>query len=104
MFHPSRNLVQTATAAGDHPLTFPLWGAMGGAATMGLGLATAQPDKRVMVMTGDGDAGSPPHMSEAMAREIPNAQLKIFERQQHMMLVLDGDHVSQVMSEFLDSL
>lgn len=57
-----------------------------------------------LVMTGDGDAGSPPHMSEAMAREIPNAQLKIFERQQHMMLVLDGDHVSQVMSEFLDSL
>ena len=44
-----------ATAAGDHPLTFPLWGAMGGAATMGLGLATAQPDKRVMVMTGDGE-------------------------------------------------
>ncbi|MEK9671316.1 MAG: thiamine pyrophosphate-dependent enzyme [Rhodospirillaceae bacterium] len=44
-----------ATAASDHPLTFPLWGAMGGAATMGLGLAIAQPAKRVMVMTGDGE-------------------------------------------------
>ena len=31
-----------ATAAGDHPLTFPLWGAMGGAVIMGLGLALAQ--------------------------------------------------------------
>jgi len=57
-----------------------------------------------LVMTGDGDAGSPPHMSEAMAREIPNAQLKIFQRQQHMMLVLDADHVSRTMREFLDAL
>ena len=29
------------TAAGDDPLTFPLWGAMGGAAMIGLGLALA---------------------------------------------------------------
>ena len=57
-----------------------------------------------LVVTGDGDAGSPPHMSEAMAREIPNARLNIFERQQHMMLVLDADHVSRVMREFVESL
>lgn len=44
-----------ATAAGDSPLTFPLWGAMGGALPMGLGLALAQPSKRVLVLTGDGD-------------------------------------------------
>ncbi len=43
------------TAVGDHPLTFPLWGAMGGAAMVGLGLALAQPDKRVLVVTGDGE-------------------------------------------------
>ena len=43
------------TAAGDSPLNFPLWGAMGGAAIMGLGLALAQPDRRVLVITGDGD-------------------------------------------------
>jgi thiamine pyrophosphate-dependent acetolactate synthase large subunit-like protein len=42
-------------AAGDHPLTFPLWGAMGGAAMMGLGLALARPDRRVLVVTGDGE-------------------------------------------------
>jgi len=44
-----------ATAAGDHALTFPLWGAMGGAAMIGLGLALAQPRRRVLVVTGDGD-------------------------------------------------
>jgi thiamine pyrophosphate-dependent acetolactate synthase large subunit-like protein len=44
-----------ATAAGDHPLTFPLWGAMGGAAMIGLGLALARPARRVLVVTGDGE-------------------------------------------------
>jgi thiamine pyrophosphate-dependent acetolactate synthase large subunit-like protein len=43
------------TAAGDHPLNFPLWGAMGGAAALGLGLALAQPDRRVLVISGDGE-------------------------------------------------
>jgi len=43
------------TAAGDSPLTFPLWGAMGQAAMMGLGLALAQPKRRVLVVTGDGE-------------------------------------------------
>jgi len=44
-----------ATEAGDHPLTFPLWGGMGGAVMIGLGLATAQPTRRVLVITGDGE-------------------------------------------------
>ena len=42
-------------AAGDHPLTFPLWGAMGSACMVGLGLALAQPGRRVLVVTGDGE-------------------------------------------------
>jgi thiamine pyrophosphate-dependent acetolactate synthase large subunit-like protein len=42
-------------AAGDHPLNFYLWGAMGGTAMIGLGLALAQPERRVVVLTGDGD-------------------------------------------------
>jgi thiamine pyrophosphate-dependent acetolactate synthase large subunit-like protein len=43
-------------ACGDHPLNFYLWGAMGGAAMIGLGLALAQPARRVLVLTGDGEA------------------------------------------------
>jgi thiamine pyrophosphate-dependent acetolactate synthase large subunit-like protein len=42
-------------AAGDNDRNFYLWGAMGGAAMIGLGLALAQPDKRVAVITGDGE-------------------------------------------------
>ena len=43
------------TEAGDHPLNFGTWGAMGGAAMIGLGLAIAQPTRRVLVITGDGE-------------------------------------------------
>ena len=43
------------TAAGDRAQNFPLWGAMGGAVPLGLGLALAQPSRRVLVITGDGE-------------------------------------------------
>ncbi|HYX02459.1 MAG TPA: thiamine pyrophosphate-dependent enzyme [Reyranella sp.] len=43
------------TEAGDRPLNMPLWGGMGAPVGIGLGLALAQPAKRVLVITGDGD-------------------------------------------------
>jgi thiamine pyrophosphate-dependent acetolactate synthase large subunit-like protein len=43
------------TAIGDCSANLPLWGGMGGAAMVGLGLALAQPGRRVLVITGDGD-------------------------------------------------
>ena len=42
-------------AVGDHDANYYLWGAMGGAALVGLGLALAQPSRRVLVVTGDGE-------------------------------------------------
>lgn len=42
-------------AAGDHDGNFYLWGAMGGAALVGLGIAQAQPGRPVAVVTGDGE-------------------------------------------------
>ncbi len=42
-------------AAGDHDANFYLWGAMGGAAMIGLGFALARPDLRIAVITGDGE-------------------------------------------------
>jgi thiamine pyrophosphate-dependent acetolactate synthase large subunit-like protein len=41
--------------AGEHPGNFYLWGAMGGAAMVGLGIALAQPKRPVAVITGDGE-------------------------------------------------
>jgi len=40
---------------GDAPNSFQFGGAMGGAVATALGLALAQPDKRVLCVTGDGD-------------------------------------------------
>ena len=41
--------------SGDAPHVFALAGAMGSATSMGLGLALARPDHRVLVVTGDGE-------------------------------------------------
>jgi thiamine pyrophosphate-dependent acetolactate synthase large subunit-like protein len=41
--------------AGDYDENYYLWGAMGGAALIGLGLAQAQRQRRVFVITGDGE-------------------------------------------------
>ena len=42
-------------AAGDTEANYYLWGAMGSAALIGLGLAQAQPDRNMLVITGDGE-------------------------------------------------
>jgi thiamine pyrophosphate-dependent acetolactate synthase large subunit-like protein len=42
-------------AAGERATNFHLWGAMGGAVPLALGLALAQPDRSVLVITGDGE-------------------------------------------------
>jgi thiamine pyrophosphate-dependent acetolactate synthase large subunit-like protein len=42
-------------AAGDHAANYDLWGAMGSASLVGFGLAQAQPSRRVLVITGDGE-------------------------------------------------
>ena len=42
-------------AAGDSPLNFYFWGAMGGGAMLGLGVALARPNRRVLVVTGDAE-------------------------------------------------
>jgi hypothetical protein len=48
--HPAYDLF----AAGDRPRNFYTWGSMGLASSVGLGLALARPDVRVIVLDGDG--------------------------------------------------
>jgi len=75
-----------AAAAGDTSLNFYLWGGMGGAAAMGLGLALAQPDRPVCVLTGDGEMLMGVGSLSTIARKTP-ANLTI--------LVLDNGHYGE---------
>ena len=49
------NAAQDTAAAGDHDNNFYLFGIMGGAAMVALGVALTQPKRRVLVVTGDGE-------------------------------------------------
>src|SRR5258708_3355209 len=71
-------------ACGDHPLNFYLWGAMGSAAMIGLGLALAQPALRVLVLTGDGEAlmglGS---LATIGVKQPPNLVIVVLDNQHY---------------------
>lgn len=49
---PSKDV---GAVTGDGPHVFAMAGAMGAAVSIGLGLALAQPERRVLVVTGDGE-------------------------------------------------
>ena len=65
---------------------FYLWGAMGGAVMIGLGLAIAEPDQQVVVITGDGEALMGVGALAAITAQKPN-NLNI--------IVLDNEHFSE---------
>jgi thiamine pyrophosphate-dependent acetolactate synthase large subunit-like protein len=71
-------------ACGDSPRDFPLWGAMGGAAMVGLGLALARPDLPVLVLTGDGEMlmglGS---LATIAAQRPPNLRIVVLDNEQY---------------------
>lgn len=72
-----------AGAAGDRDLNFYLWGAMGGALMIGLGLAIARPERRVLVITGDGEMlmgmGS---LATVAAAKRPNLSIAVLDNGQ----------------------
>ena len=74
------------TAAGDHDLSFPLWGAMGGAVSIGIGLAISQPKHRVLVITGDGE------MLMGMGSLATAARLDLVNLS---ICVLDNEHYAE---------
>jgi thiamine pyrophosphate-dependent acetolactate synthase large subunit-like protein len=69
-------------ASGDDPLNFYLWGTMGAAAMVGLGLALARTDRRVAVFTGDGEIlmglGS---LATIGAKQPPNLTIVVLDNQ-----------------------
>ncbi|HEY1799135.1 MAG TPA: thiamine pyrophosphate-dependent enzyme [Stellaceae bacterium] len=69
-----------AASVGDDPRNFYLWGAMGAATMIGLGLAIARPDRRVLVVTGDGEVlmglGA---LATIGQRRPPNLAISVFD-------------------------
>ena len=72
------------TAAGDRDTFFPLWGAMGGAVPIGLGLAIAQPTRRVVVATGDGEMLMGVGSLATVAMQMPkNLAILVFDNERY---------------------
>ncbi len=85
------------TAAGDGPRIFPLWGAMGGAVAMGLGLALAQPNKRVLVATGDGEALMGIGALATVAVKAPkNLAICVFDNERYGETGMQTTHTASV--------
>lgn len=67
-------------AAGDDPRHFHLWGGMGGAMALGLGLAIARPERRVVVLTGDGEALlGLSSLATIAAAQVPNLAVLVLD-------------------------
>jgi thiamine pyrophosphate-dependent acetolactate synthase large subunit-like protein len=84
------------TAAGDRPLNFPLWGAMGGAAMVGLGLALARPERRVLVITGDGELLMGLGSLATIAVQRPrNLAVVVFDNERYGETGMQATHTSE---------
>lgn len=85
------------TAAGDCARIFPLWGAMGGAITMSLGIALAQSDKRVIVATGDGEALMGIGSLATVAVQAPlNLTICVFDNERYGETGMQATHTASV--------
>ena len=73
-------------AAGDNEKNFYLWGGMGGASMIGLGLAIARPEKNIIVLTGDG---------EQLMGMGSLATISVKKPKNLMVIVLDNEHFGE---------
>ena len=85
-----------AAAVGDDDRNFYLWGAMGAAAMIGLGLAIAQPDRRVLVVTGDGEMlmglGA---LATIGVQRPPNLALAVFDHGHYGETGMQASHTAE---------
>ncbi|MBI3048380.1 MAG: aldehyde dehydrogenase [Acidobacteria bacterium] len=83
-------------AVADSPHNFYLWGAMGGAAVVGLGLALAQPSRRVLVLTGDGELlmglGS---LATIGAERPPNLSVVVLDNERYGETGMQASHTAR---------
>lgn len=83
-------------AAGDGPQNFYLWGAMGGAVMVGLGLAQAQPQRRVIVFVGDGEMmmglGS---LATAAVQQVRNLSVAVIDNEHYAETGMQPAHAGR---------
>jgi thiamine pyrophosphate-dependent acetolactate synthase large subunit-like protein len=85
-----------AASVADDDRNFYLWGAMGGAAMVGLGLAIARPDRRVLVVTGDGEMlmgfGS---IATIGVQRPPNLAIAVFDNGHYGETGMQASHTAE---------
>lgn len=85
-----------AASVGDDERNFYLWGAMGAAAMVGLGLAIARPERRVLVVTGDGEMlmglGS---LATIGVQHPPNLAIAVFDNGRYGETGMQASHTAE---------
>jgi thiamine pyrophosphate-dependent acetolactate synthase large subunit-like protein len=85
-----------AASVGDDERNFYLWGAMGAAAMVGLGLAIARPERRVLVVTGDGEMlmglGS---LATIGVQRPPNLAIAVFDNGHYGETGMQASHTAE---------
>jgi thiamine pyrophosphate-dependent acetolactate synthase large subunit-like protein len=85
-----------AASIADDERNFYLWGAMGAAAMVGLGLAIARPDRRVLVVTGDGEMlmglGS---LATIGVQRPPNLAIAVFDNGHYGETGMQSSHTAE---------
>jgi thiamine pyrophosphate-dependent acetolactate synthase large subunit-like protein len=85
-----------AASVGDGECNFYLWGAMGAAAMVGLGLAIARPERRILVVTGDGEMlmglGS---LATIGVQQPPNLAIAVFDNGHYGETGMQASHTAE---------
>ena len=88
-----------AASVGDDERNFYLWGAMGAAAMIGLGLAIARRDRRVLVVTGDGEMlmglGA---LATIGVQRPPNLAIVVFDNAHYAETGMQASHTASGVS------
>jgi thiamine pyrophosphate-dependent acetolactate synthase large subunit-like protein len=88
-----------AAAVGDDDRNFYLWGAMGAAAMIGLGIALARPAERVLVVTGDGEIlmglGA---LATIGVQRPPNLAIAVFDNGSYAETGMQPSHTASAVS------
>jgi len=83
-------------SVGDNPLNFYNWAGMGGAAMVACGLALAQPARRVLCITGDGEMLMGLGSLATIACEKPaNLSIVVMDNEHYVETGMQGTHTGR---------